>query len=150
VVDFLRHDGHGTSGLKPARQWVLIWGLAGTLAAFLASLGNISILSKALFFTSLFIGPLLALFLLAFFRPKLNPTAVFIAAFGGMAVLLLFLKIPILPDGMWTPLYPVAWPWNPLIAMTATVVIAEGMDLVMGRRRRGKRQYSSTAVLKST
>jgi solute:Na+ symporter, SSS family len=139
VVDFLRHDGQGAAGLKPARKWVLIWGAGGTLAAFLASLGDVSILTKALFFTSLFIGPLLAMFLLAFFRPGLEPRAVFAAAFGGMAVLLMFLDIPLLPPGTWNPPFGgiFSWPWNPLIAMTATVVLAEAGNAV-GKGQRGK------------
>jgi SSS family solute:Na+ symporter len=110
--------------LSNARRWVWLWGLLGLLASFVCALGNISILSKALFFTSLFTGPLLALFLLAFFRPHLHPTAVLCAVFGGIIVLLLFLKIPVLPEGMWTPLYQVSWPWNPLISMSATVILA--------------------------
>jgi SSS family solute:Na+ symporter len=132
VVDFLKHDGASESGLKPARRWVLIWGAAGTLAAFAASMGNVSILSKALFFTSLFIGPLLALFLLAFFRPKLGSHAVFAGAIGGMIVLLLFLEIPVLPAGMWNPPFGgiFSWPWNPLISMSATMVIAEGLNMI--------------------
>jgi SSS family solute:Na+ symporter len=136
VIDFLRHDGAGSTGLKPARHWVLIWGAAGTVAAFVASMGNVSILSKALFFTSLFIGPLLAMFLLAFFRSRLNPRAVFAGAVGGMLVLLLFLDIPLLPAGAWNPPFGgiFSWPWNPLISMTATMLIAEGLNAVMGRK----------------
>ena len=136
VIDFMRRDGASAASLKPARHWVLIWGVAGTAAAFLAALGEQSILAKALFFTSLFIGPLLALFLMAFFRPALNPRAVFGGAVGGMLTLLLFLDIPLLPPGVWNP--PLggifSWPWNPLIALVATMVIAEGLNGVMGRR----------------
>ena len=125
VIDFLRHHhGSGQAGLKPARRWVVLWGILGAGAAFICTLGNISILSKALFFTSLFTGPLLGLFLLAFFRPGLHPNAVFAGAIGGMVVLLLFLKIPVLPAGVWKPLYAVSWPWNPLISMIATVTLA--------------------------
>jgi SSS family solute:Na+ symporter len=125
------HDGEIT--LKNARRWVWMWGLLGMAASFVCALGNISILSKALFFTSLFSGPLLGMFLLAFFRPKLHPTAVLLSAFGGMAVLLLFLKIPILPEGVWRPLYEVSWPWNPLISMTATVIFAHALSFLMPR-----------------
>jgi len=135
VVDFLRHESTGSAGLKPARHWILIWGAAGTAAAFIASMGNVSILSKALFFTSLFIGPLLGLFLLAFFRPHLNSRAVFTGAVGGILVLLLFLDIPVLPAGVWNPPFGgiFSWPWNPLISLIGTWVIAEGLNVVMGR-----------------
>jgi SSS family solute:Na+ symporter len=138
VVDFLGKSSGGAE-LGSARKWVLIWGVAGTAAAFLAALGDQSILSKALFFTSLFIGPLLALFLLAFFRPSLSPRAVFAGAAGGMLVLLLFLDIPLLPPGSWNPPFRgvFSWPWNPLIAMTATVTIAHVLHPVMGQRGNG-------------
>lgn len=137
VVDFLKHDGSGNSGLAPAKRWVLIWGAAGTLAAFAASAGNVSILTKALFFTSLFIGPLLALFLLAFFRPSLAPRAVFAAAIGGMLTLLLFLDIPLFPPGTWNPPFGglFSWPWNPLIALTASVVLAHIFNLIPRLRK---------------
>ena len=125
VVDFLTRRNPGEMhSIHSAKKWVLIWGLLGMLAAFFCALGDVSILKKALFFTSLFIGPLLALFLLGFFRSHLHPKAVFLSAFCGMFVLMLFLDIPILPKGMWTPLYKVSWPWNPFIAMLATVFFA--------------------------
>ena len=84
-----------------------------------------------------FIGPLLALFLLAFYRPGLHPKAVLFAALGGMAFLLLFLNIPVLPEGMWKPPFHdmVSWPWNPFISMTATVVLAHGLSPVFGEKK---------------
>jgi SSS family solute:Na+ symporter len=125
VVDIRAKSAEdGEISLSNARRWIWLWGLLGLAASFVCALGNISILSKALFFTSLFSGPLLGLFLLAFFRPRLHPTAVLISAFGGLATLLLFLKIPVLPAGVWKPLYEVSWPWNPLISMTATLILA--------------------------
>lgn len=134
VTDFLRKKGEAAAGLAEAKRWVLIWGAVATLVAFVVAGSSQSLLDTALFFTSLFIGPLLALFLLAFFRPGTPAKAVIPGALGGMAVLLLFLQIPVLPAGMWTPVYPVAWTWNPLISMTATLVIAVGLQTVMGQR----------------
>ena len=137
VVDLLpRTPGDGEINLRNARKWVLLWGLLGMAASFVCALGNISILSKALFFTSLFSGPLLGLFLMAFFRPKLHPTAVIVATFGGMAVLMLFLKIPVLPAGLWKPVYEVSWPWNPLISMTASITMAHVLNLFFRNRPR--------------
>lgn len=127
VVDFLgRKPGEEGSGesLKSARHWVVIWGGLGTVMAFICAFGQKTILDKALFFTSLFTGPLLGLFLMAFFRPNLHPKAVLAAAVLGMLTLLPFLQIPILPAGMWTPVYTFAWPWNPVISLTATLLWA--------------------------
>ncbi len=130
VVDLRAHSHNdGEINLKNARRWVWLWGLLGILASFVCALGNISILSKALFFTSLFSGPLLGLFLLAFYRSKLHPKAVLVSAICGMATLMLFLKIPVLPEGLWKPVYEVSWPWNPLISMTATVIWAHVLNL---------------------
>ncbi len=136
VADFLRgRTEHADGGLRSARLWVLVWGVMGAIAAFIASLGDISILQKALFFTSLFIGPLLGLFLLAFFRPNLNPSAVFAGAIGGMLFLLLFLNIPVLPEGAWNPPFGgiFSWPWNPVLSMTATLVFAHALHPVATR-----------------
>lgn len=137
VTDFLRKRGEAAGNLADAKRWVLIWGAVATAVAFAVAGSSQSLLDTALFFTSLFIGPLLALFLLAFFRPGTRAAAVIPAAIGGMAFLLLFLQIPVLPAGVWTPLYPVAWTWNPLISMTATLMLAIGLDTVFtltGRR----------------
>lgn len=137
VVDFLG-KGKGTlgekTGLKTAKIWVIIWGILGTGMALICATGSQTILSKALFFTSLFTGPLLALFLLAFFRPHLNPKAVLAAAFVGMIALVPFTTIPILPPGTWKPWFGLAWPWNPLISLTATIAAAHLLDLFMPRR----------------
>jgi SSS family solute:Na+ symporter len=129
VVD-LRAKPQGDAGvtLGNARKWVLLWGALGLAASFVCALGDVSILGKALFFTSLFTGPLLSLFLLAFFRPGLHPRAVLFSVFGGIGTLLLFVKIPVLPEGMWTPLYPISWPWNPLVSASATIVLANVLD----------------------
>jgi SSS family solute:Na+ symporter len=137
VVDLrARSRDDAEISLKNARRWVWVWGLLGLGASFVCALGSISILSKALFFTSLFTGPLLSLFLLAFLRPKLNPKAVITAAFGGMIVLMFFVKIPVLPEGMWTPWYPISWPWNPLVSTVATVVIANAINPLFKKRAR--------------
>jgi SSS family solute:Na+ symporter len=101
-------------------------------AAFLSALGSVSVLHKALFFTSLFTGPLLALFLMAFFFPRLNGISVGIGALLGMATLLPFLNIPLLPPGLWEPWYRFSWPWNPLISLTATLFWASVLQGIQG------------------
>jgi SSS family solute:Na+ symporter len=144
VVDFLgkkEEGGEGAGGLRSARIWVVIWGALGTAMAFVCAIGSQTILSKALFFTSLFTGPLLGLFLLAFFRPSLHPKAVLAGALLGMAALLPFLQIPVLPPGVWTPVTcewigckeggSLSWPWNPVISLTATLLFAHAIALFL-------------------
>lgn len=137
VVDFLNKAStlKEASHLKQARNWVLIWGVIATFAAFLSMLGNVSLLTKALFFTSLFIGPLLGLFLLAFYLPSTKPAAVLVGAVLGMLSLLPLSDIPILPPGVWTPLYALAWPWNPLVSLTSTLAFALLSSFLMPRKK---------------
>ncbi|CAM2069292.1 Sodium/solute symporter [Sulfidibacter corallicola] len=135
VTDFLRADPARGDHLQQARIWVLVWGVLGTLAAFVCVLGEASLLTKALFFTSLFTGPLLGIFLLAFFAPKARPRAVFGGAIIGMLCLLPFSKIPVLPDHLWEPIYTFSWPWNPLISMTGTLVGAALLHFLWPRTK---------------
>jgi SSS family solute:Na+ symporter len=143
VIDFLKR-GEGAEGghsIKHARIWVVLWGTLGTAASFLCALGDETILGKALFFTSLFTGPLLSMFLQAFFLPRTRPAAVFAGAIIGMLALLPVSNIPVLPPGMWKPWLSLAWPWNPLISMTASLLAAQAISAVMGWRKgtgRGK------------
>jgi SSS family solute:Na+ symporter len=137
VIDFLKR-GKGAEGghsIKHARIWVVLWGTLGTAASFLCALGDETILGKALFFTSLFTGPLLSMFLQAFFLPKTRPAAVFAGAIIGMLALLPVSNIPVLPPGMWKPWLALAWPWNPLISMTASLLAAQGISAVLGWRK---------------
>jgi len=111
------------SALARARFWIVVWGALGALAAFLCVFGRQSLLTKALFFTSLFIGPLLCLFLFAFFRPKTHPKAVFYGAIGGMLCLLPFTRIPVLPADWFQPVFELAWPWNPVVTLTGAALL---------------------------
>ncbi|MDJ0835858.1 MAG: sodium/solute symporter [Acidobacteriota bacterium] len=108
--------------LVTTRKFVLVWGFLGTAAAFICVAGQKSLLDMALSFTSLFTGPLLGLFVLAFFLPGIKPGAAFWGAIGGMATLLLFTKTAFLPALQ--PIYPLSWPWNPFVSLCGTVLIA--------------------------
>ncbi|CAM2009804.1 sodium:solute symporter family transporter [Acanthopleuribacter pedis] len=133
VTDFLPHNEDvkkcpkGT--LLRARMWVLFWGVIGTLAAFVCVAGEQSLLTKALFFTSLFIGPLLGLFLCAFFFPYLASRAVIIGAVLGMASLLPFSTIPVIPAEWFQPVYPLSWTWKPLVSMSFCLITAHIANL---------------------
>ncbi len=138
VVDFLpRKDAAdvGSHNIKNARKWVVLWGMLGLAASFVCAIGNISILQKALFFTSLFTGPLLSIFLQAFFLPKTHPKAVMAGAFAGMLALLPFTSIPILPPGTWKPLFALAWPWNPVISVAGSLLASQLLTLVLSKRK---------------
>lgn len=135
VQDFFPggQDEPDSRRLKRARFWVVVWGVAGTLAAFLCVAGKQSLLSKALFFTSLFTGPLLSLFLFAFFRQETRARSLFWGAICGALCLLPFSNIPVLPEGWWQPVYKFAWPWNPLISLTGAILCTLLLDLLPRR-----------------
>lgn len=138
VVDFLRKSQSNPSDkneLSMAKIWVVIWGGLGTLMAFVCAIGSQTILKKALFFTSLFTGPLLGLFLLAFFRPHLNSKSVFFGAILGMITLIPFTQIPILPEGTWEPVLKLSWQWNPLISLLATLFWAHLIHWILTRQK---------------
>ena len=147
VVDFLKKDAGaaGSHSLKHARLWVILWGALGTAASFLCALGDETILGKALFFTSLFTGPLLSMFLQAFFLPRTRPAAVIAGAVIGMLALLPFSNIPVLPPGAWKPWIALAWPWNPLISLTGSLLASQAIHAAMGRGRGEKRSRPGSA-----
>jgi solute:Na+ symporter, SSS family len=140
VVDFLAKApagaGEDAHNLRNARKWVILWGILGIMASFVCAIGDVSILQKALFLTSLFTGPLLAIFIQAFFMPWTNPKAVIIGVFFGMLALMPFCNIPLLPPGMWTPMYSLAWQFNPVITVTASIVVSQLVSLLLGGRGR--------------
>jgi SSS family solute:Na+ symporter len=120
----------GQESVFRAKLWIILWGIAGTLAAFIAASLTDSLLRNALFFTGLFTGPLLALFLLSFFAPRLRSSSVLAGVALGMLSLLLFNGIPFMP-GYSPPLVGIfSWPWNPLISCSVSVAVAAGVDFV--------------------
>ncbi|HSQ42271.1 MAG TPA: sodium/solute symporter [Fibrobacteraceae bacterium] len=133
--DILHKHRQAPGNLRRAKWFSLAWAAAGILAALIAAKTQGSLLKNAVFFTGLFTGPLLALFVLAFFRPKTNPHAVLTGALLGMASLILFNRIPILPS--WEPPFAgvISWPWNPGIAMSVTLLCAILLDVLLPRRR---------------
>ncbi|GHV12131.1 sodium:solute symporter [Fibrobacterales bacterium] len=117
-----------------AKIWIVIWGICGTLAAFIAASQSGSLLKNALFFTGLFTGPLLALFLLSFFASYLRSFSVLIGVACGMLSLLLFNGIPFIP-AYTPPLAGIfAWEWNPLISCSFSVWLALCVDFVCPRK----------------
>jgi len=125
----------GQESMFRAKLWIVFWGVCGTGAAFVAASQAGSLLKNALFFTGLFTGPLLALFLLSFFASYLRSFSVLTGVACGMLSLLLFNGIPFVPSYT-PPLNGVfSWPWNPLISCTVSVWIALCVDFVVPRKR---------------
>ncbi|SHJ21643.1 sodium:solute symporter [Fibrobacter sp. UWP2] len=128
--DFLGwKEDEGIGGLKRAKIWTVVWGVLGVFFALFAATQQGSLLKNALFFTGLFTGPLLGMFILAFFVKNLRPWMVIVAVLCGMASLVLIqgipaFGVPALLGGIFS------WPWMPFISMTTTIVVAVALKLV--------------------
>lgn len=124
VKDILLVRSENAESLSKAKRWTLLWAVLSTLCAFVAANMQSSLLSNALFFTGLFTGPLLALFLLAFFAPRLKTSAIVVSVVCGMISILLFNRIPMIPS--YVPPFDgcVCFFWNPVISCAVTVAVA--------------------------
>ena len=137
--DFLGWDENaGIGGLKRAKIWTAIWGILGIFFALFAATQQGSLLKNALFFTGLFTGPLLGMFLLAFFADKVFGTGpkklrgwvVIVGVVLGMASLILVQGIPAFGvPAVFGETF--SWPWMPFISMTTTVVVAMVVNAVV-------------------
>ena len=122
--DFLGwEESKGMGGLKRAKIWTAVWGVLGVFFALFAATQQGSLLKNALFFTGLFTGPLLGMFLLAFFVKGLKSWQVIVSVVCGMGSLVLIqgipaFGVPAVLDGIFS------WPWMPFISMTTTVLVA--------------------------
>lgn len=136
VKDIMLVRSESAKDLAKAKRWTLLWSALSTLCAFVAADMDRSLLSNALFFTGLFTGPLLALFILAFFSRKMSPAAVVCGVFCGMFSIALFNRIPVIPayvppfDGM------LCFFWNPAVSCAATLVTANLFRFVFGNGKR--------------
>ena len=122
--DFLGwEESKGMGGLKRAKIWTAVWGVLGVFFALFAATQQGSLLKNALFFTGLFTGPLLGMFLLAFFVKGLKSWQVIASVVCGMGSLVLIQGIPAF--GVPAVLGDIfSWPWMPFISMTTTVLVA--------------------------
>jgi len=144
VVDFMGNRQAVLSQakrLRMARLAVLIWGCLGIIAALFASSFDASLLHTALYFTSLFTGSLLGIFIIAVAMPFARGGTAFAGALTGMLVLAictrgLYIDLPSVSDipiigwiagGLKLNL---SWPWFPVISASATVSAGAGFSLV--------------------
>lgn len=111
----------GEESMFRTKLWIIFWGVCGTLAAFIAASLKGSLLNNALYFTGLFTGPLLAIFLLSFFAASTRSFAILIGVICGMA------SLPFLDHYF-------SWPWNPLVSCSISIWIALCIDFVVPRK----------------
>jgi SSS family solute:Na+ symporter len=116
LVDLLGRKGNDPNGLKIARLMSIPWGVLALVAALCAAAAGTGLLYQALYFTSLFTGPLLAMMTMAFYCSHWHSRSVIGGVIIGITGLFLC-SPPAFLD--WYP--PVAsWPYNPLISCAGT------------------------------
>jgi SSS family solute:Na+ symporter len=116
LVDLMNIDRDSPKSLLIAR-WVSIpWGLCALMTALLAAWAGKGLLYQALYFTSLFTGPLLALMTMAFYRPNYHSRSILGGVLMGMSLLVL-ISPPAWLD--WHEPW-LSWPYNPLISCMGT------------------------------
>ncbi len=131
VKDIMLVRSEDANVLAKAKRWTLLWAALSTLCAFVAADMKTSLLSNALFFTGLFTGPLLALFLLAFFSRRISSSAIIVGVLCGMASILLFNRVPMIPayvppfDGV------LCFFWNPAVSCVTTLVVANVLRIFL-------------------
>ena len=134
-VDILGRDPQDPKSLGRAKIWTVLWATVGVVAAVIAAYASGSLLQKALFFTGLFTGPLLAIFILSFFRPRTNPAVVIFASVLGMFSLILFNAVPVFPN--YVPPFGklISWPWNTLISISVDEISEVLIDFIITRAK---------------
>ncbi len=93
TVDFYHRYSKSQPGesksLKVAQFLIVIWGLLGILSAFYVASTGESLLPFLVTYTTMFLGPLLGIFLMGVLVPRINPTG----AFYGTVVTVIILVI---------------------------------------------------------
>ncbi len=135
-VDFLKKyspDLLDKTHFQLVRWSILGFGVLGVGAGVYISQTEHDLLSTALMYTSLFLGPLLGLFILALLPKKLAGTGVFIGTIIGAFSLIPFkpaLVTNVFPQLKFEPVYALSWPLFPIITCLSTVVFG----YFLGRR----------------
>jgi SSS family solute:Na+ symporter len=114
-----------------ARISVLVWGLLGIGMGLIVAETDTDLLTTALKFSSLFIGPLLGLFILAlFYKGALAGTGVFLGTLCGVGSLFFFNPSLLASLGTifgqsWSmrPIVAVSWPVYPAISAGTTLLV---------------------------
>lgn len=134
TIDFYkRFGGDPGKGLRFARLITFLWGALGVVFALYSATFGMNIFELALSFTSLFVGALLGIFILAVAVKRASGWGAFLGSIAGMLTLAVITKVLEIP---------VAWPWYPVISMTTTIVAGWLISFIAPRRI----EFSDTEV----
>lgn len=125
TVDFFkRFGGSEQYALKFAKLSTVLWGVLGVCSGLYAATFGMNIFELALSFTSLFVGALLGVFILAVAVERASGSGAFIGSIAGMLVLALMTKVFSVQ---------IAWPWYPVISMGTTLLVGWLTSFVLPR-----------------
>jgi len=128
TVDFYQRYTRPEPGqvrsLKVAQGLIVVWGILGILSAFYVASTGEALLPFLIQYTTLFLGPLLGIFLMGVLLPRVNATGAF---YGTLAAAV------ILGVGAGTGWLSFPGIWQSAIAVPLAVILGLGISLVGAR-----------------
>ncbi len=139
TVDFYQRysksEQSESKSLKIAQGLIVIWGILGILSAFYVASTGESLLPFLVTYTTMFLGPLLGIFLMGVLVPRVNATGAFYGTIMAVLILLVGSEIGWLNfPGIWRS------------AITAPVAVLLGLIISLLGRKPGERSLQGLTL----
>ena len=143
TVDFYdrysKVEGSESQSLKVAQSLIVVWGLLGILSAFYVASTGEALLPFLITYTTMFLGPLLGIFLMGVLLPRVNATGAF---YGTVAAVILV----IVGSQMGWLTFPGIW----RSAITAPAAVILGLLISLLGQRPAERSLQGLTVWHQT
>ena len=116
----------GRQSVRFAQMLIVVWGIISILSAFYVASTGESLLPFLIKYTSMFLGPLLGLFLLGVLFPQVNATGAF---YGTMSAVLILILAPNLG---WFSLPGI---WQSAVSAPLTILFGWLISKIVGHKR---------------
>lgn len=139
TVDFYQRysksEPSESQSLKVAQGLIVVWGIFGILSAFYVASTGESLLPFLIQYTTMFLGPLLGIFIMGVFVPRVNATGAFYGTVTAVLMLVLGSEIGWLSfPGIWRS------------AITAPVAILLGLGISLLGQAPAKRSIQGLTI----
>lgn len=139
TVDFYQRysksERSESQSLKVAQGLIVVWGIFGILSAFYVASTGESLLPFLIQYTTMFLGPLLGIFIMGVFLPRVNATGAFYGTVTAVIILVLGTEIGWLSfPGIWRS------------AITAPVAIILGLGISLLGQAPAKRSIQGLTL----
>ncbi|MDR9402267.1 MAG: sodium-coupled permease, partial [Halothece sp. Uz-M2-17] len=131
---FLSEESESTS-LRVAQGLIVIWGILGILSAFYVASTGKDLLPFLVTYTTIFLGPLLGIFLMGVLFPRINANGAF---YGTVAAVILII---IASEAGWFP-FPGIW----RSAITAPIGVIIGYGIALCGSKPSKRSLQGLTI----